>query len=482
MSRPSSLIEWLPGLAGAALLSACVHLADNGEVVWGGDSASRPSASASADSQATPNAGPPTTPRKTGKVEFGHSLRLTGSTTVGAVLAPRLAVGYLRSLGAVKIDTSERKDEHVTVVGGDTRDGHLDITISTPGSKGAFEALAKGDCDVGLSSRPISEEEISRLASLGDMSSDAAEHVIAVDGVAIVVNKQNAVGELSLDEAAALFSKPDAHWSTGASKGSAVHVFSRDEKSGTNEVFAATVLRGAKVAPSAQIFAEGPDLSEAVAKDPLSIGFVSFSQVGAAKPIAVRDGKAAAIAPSAFSIATEDYPLSRRLFLYVSPKTARPHASELVAFALSDAGQEIVDETGFVSLKVRSDARGPVAEGPSAYTRATKSAQRLAVDFRFQTASAKLDAKGRADLVRVAEYAKAEGDRKLLLFGFTDDQGDAGRNSALSHDRAKSVATELEGKGAHVEKVDGFGSAIPIATNETEAGRRRNRRVEVWMR
>jgi phosphate transport system substrate-binding protein len=476
----NALATWLALLVGLTLLplAACVHLSDRGEVVWGNDdtkSANPTKATPGNTPEGAPSAGPPT-PSK------GTTLRLTGSTTVGRELAPKLAAAYLRHLGAQRIDTSEEKDKHETVVSGTTGAGRLDIVIVTPGSKAAFEALERGECDVGMSSRPISSDETTRLSALGDMTSEAAEHVIALDGVAVVVHKSNPLSELSLEQVADLFSGKANQWAAVGGAARDVHVVTRDARSGTFEAFNATVMAGHELTKKARVFSEGAEVADAVASDPDAIGFVSLSQVGQAKPIALRDGHAAAELPSAFSIATEDYPVSRRLFLYVPPRTAHPHAKEIVAFATSAQGQAVVQDTGFVSLEVRAESRTASREWPPSYRHTIEAAQRLAVDFRFQTASTKLDAKARADLDRVAAFAKAEGKRKILLFGFTDAEGDTSKNVALSKERAQTVADALVARGAAVSIVEGFGSAMPIATNDSEGGRQRNRRVEAWLR
>jgi phosphate transport system substrate-binding protein len=72
--------------------------------------------------------------------------------------------------------------------------------------------------------------------------------------------------------------------------------------------------------------------------------------------------------------------------------------------------------------------------------------------------------------------------RSLLLLGFSDDAGGAKKNLALSKDRARTIADQLQMRGIKPSVVKGFGKAMPIASNDTEDGREKNRRVEVWLR
>ena len=73
-------------------------------------------------------------------------------------------------------------------------------------------------------------------------------------------------------------------------------------------------------------------------------------------------------------------------------------------------------------------------------------------------------------------------DRKLVLLGFADGKGAATANLKLSRDRARIVAEHLIARGLSPNFVTGVGSELPIASNDTEQGRERNRRVEVWLR
>jgi phosphate transport system substrate-binding protein len=88
------------------------------------------------------------------------------------------------------------------------------------------------------------------------------------------------------------------------------------------------------------------------------------------------------------------------------------------------------------------------------------------------------------DLDRAVRYIRATAGEShaIALFGFADNQGDEGHNVDLSKQRAKTVADELAKRGLAPQVVDGFGSARPIAPNDTPEGRNRNRRVEVWLR
>jgi outer membrane protein OmpA-like peptidoglycan-associated protein len=92
-----------------------------------------------------------------------------------------------------------------------------------------------------------------------------------------------------------------------------------------------------------------------------------------------------------------------------------------------------------------------------------------------------LRAESKRNLDNLASSLSSFGDSKLLLVGHTDNQGADTYNLDLSRRRADAVARYLESKGVSSARVEiaGRGESEPIATNDTDAGRQQNRRVEI---
>ncbi len=122
-------------------------------------------------------------------------LRLSGSNTIGEGLAPALAEGFLKQQGATEVKTLPGdRDDEVRVQGilpGDR--APKAIEIHAHGSATAFEDLANGRADIGMASRKIKAEEVAQLSSLGDMTSPACEHILGLDGIAVIVSRKNPV-------------------------------------------------------------------------------------------------------------------------------------------------------------------------------------------------------------------------------------------------------------------------------------------------
>ena len=412
-------------------------------------------------------------------------VRLHGSNTIGAELVPALAEAYLaKKTGAKTIVRRRTGSDEVSV---EARDGDqvMDaIEVFAHGSATAFEDLGAGRCDIGMASRRVKGEEAKKLGALGDMESAASEHVIGLDGIAMVVNPSNPVVKLTKAQLADLFSGTVRDWQAVGGASGPVTVYARDDKSGTYDTFKNLVLRDKHLAAEAKRFESSEELSDAVAADAGGIGFIGLPYVRSAKAVMVQDAGSVPLLPSPLTVSTEDYPLARRLFLY-SPPSAPVASREFIDFALSEEGQRVVQASGFVDLTPQCNANASRCTScTQQYRDATRNACRLSVDFRFNTGSTALDTRALRNLQRIVTLTgRAENANKaLLLFGFSDGQGAPAQNLTLSQQRASLVADQLRARGLPVDSTLGFGADMPVADDSTEDGRLRNRRVEVWLR
>jgi phosphate transport system substrate-binding protein len=357
------------------------------------------------------------------------------------------------------------------------------ITISAHGSATAFTSLAGNSCDIGMASRRIKSDEAARLSSLGDMYSAASEHVLGLDGIAVIVNASNSVSSLTKDQLTKIFSGDTTDWSQVGSHGT-IKIYARDDKSGTFDTFKSLVLGSKSLSRDAQRFEDSNALSEAVAGDPNGIGFVGLPYVHSAKAISVAEKGARALQPSRLTVATEDFPLSRRLYLYTPANPQNKLTRKFVEFALSKQGQDIVGNNGFVAQNVAPLPQQTAEGAPSEYKQLTQGAERLSLNFRFRTGKSDLDNKAIVDIDRVVTFIadlRYAGD-KVLLFGFADSTGTREGNNALSLSRAKVVEDQFAQRGLRPAVVRGFGSDLPVASNDSDEGREKNRRVEIWIK
>lgn len=414
-------------------------------------------------------------------------LRLSGSNTIGESLMPALVEEFLKSQGATNIHTiAGAKPQEKIVLGtmpGDTFPSS--ILIAAHGSATAFTSLADKSCDIGMASRRIKPEEATKLSSLGNMFGSASEHVLGLDGIAVIVNPANRVSELTKDEIMHLFTGDSAEWPKHGSSPAGVKVYARDDKSGTYDTFKSLVLAGKPLAAGARRFEDSNELSDAVAHDPNGIGFIGLPFVHNAKPVAVSEKGTRALLPTRLTVATEDYSLSRRLYLYTPATPANKLIGPFVEFVLSKQGQDVVAANGFIAQNVAlENAQGVSDAAPQEYRQMTRNAERLSLDFRFQPGESAPDNKAQADLDRVISLIAERSDArdKILLIGFADSVGSPAANVALSLSRARIIENQFSQRGLKPAAVRGFGSGLPVASNDTPDGREKNRRVEIWIR
>ena len=413
-------------------------------------------------------------------------LRIQGSNTIGANLGPALVSAMLAEQGLHDIHSVPviPPNEH-SIVGTTAQGQQIRVDVAAHGSGTGFTALAAGLADLVASSRPIKDRELVDLEPLGDLKSPDAEQVIAIDGLAIILHPHNPLNQLNTEQLAQIFSGQISRWEQLGGTGGAIHLYARDDQSGTWETFKELVLNrnGQPLSSTAQRFESSEQLSDAVSHDPQAIGFIGLPYIREAKAVAIVDGASQPMLPLTSLIASEDYPLSRRLFLYLPPATNNPWAKALVAFTQSPQGQAIVGQNGFVAQSVQADNVMPGAHMPEQYQALTREAQRLSVNFRFEEGSASLDNKARQDLLRVVDYLSAHGklDKQVTLVGFGDAKDDSQRAQLLSRLRAMAVRRELVKSGVVLREIQGYGAQMPVAANTEDEGRLKNRRVEVWV-
>jgi phosphate transport system substrate-binding protein len=416
----------------------------------------------------------------------GPALRIQGSNTIGAQLGPALVMGLLSEQGARSIQQQPGERTNETRVVAQLPSGEqVHIEIAAHGSSTGFSALKNNRADLAASSRPIRDSEVSELAALGNLHNPKAEQVIAIDGVAVILNPGNPIRELTTAQLAGIFSGEIKDWEQVGGTGGAIHLYARDQQSGTFDTFNELVLaKFNKVLDrDTKRFESSEELSDQVSRDRQGIGFIGLPYVRKARAVAIIDGDSKPMLPTISLIATEDYPLSRRLYLYLPPDSQQRWAKALVRFAQSSQGQSIVAQNGFVAQTVQAVKVRPTQEMPVQYQELTREAERLSVNFRFAQGSATLDSKARLDLKRVVEYLKTHDklNQKVTLVGFGDAKSDPARAQLLSKLRAMAVRRELLKSQVILRDVQGFGDEMPVATNDVDEGRIKNRRVEVWV-
>jgi phosphate transport system substrate-binding protein len=413
-------------------------------------------------------------------------LRLHGSNTIGAQLAPELVKSWLREKGYSAIGQQTSAPQEMRISATSALGEKVAVEIRAHGSSTSFKALGRGEADIGMASRPIKAKELAMLAERGQLDSPSSEFVLGLDGIAVIVHPDNPLRQLSKAQLRQIFSGRLRNWRALGGVSAPIHVYARDDKSGTYDTFKSLILgKEAPLSAGAKRYESNANLSDAVAADRHGIGFVGLPYIRQSRALAVSDGGTAAISPELFTVATEDYALARRLFLYLPARPSHAAARDFVRFAVSRRGQQVVARSGFVSQEIVTGSALVAGREQPDYRALVEGAERLSLNFRFHRGSALLDNKARQDVQRLVEFLerKENHGRELILVGFSDRNEVIPMQSlGLSIQRADGVADVLISNGVAPRKVRGFGPAVIIASNETAQGREKNRRVEVWIR
>ncbi len=415
------------------------------------------------------------------KLCLAETIVISGSNTVGASLVPECAKAYLESQGATNaaIRVTGNNEFLVSAPG-----EPLKFAVRAHGSSTGFLDVANGSAQIAMASRPIKSKEVLALKDKGDMKSLSAEQVVAMDGLVILVNLSNPIKQLNIEQIARIFSGDIENWVELGGPDLKINLYSRDENSGTWDTFKSLVLRKRyQLHDKAELFESSDELSDRITLDPAGIGFTGMASVRGAKALAVADGDTRAVKPSRLSIATEDYPLSRRLFIYAPPNLKTPATDRFIEFCQSEHGQNIVAEVGFISQNIVAVTQAPALNAPSHYRELSSYADRLSINIRFQVGSTLLDNKSMKDIERLLQYLN-QGDnaeKSVYLVGFSDPGKTDKRAQILSKYRALSVWSKLLNDKVRVQEAMSVGAFMPVTSGRDDVAVLKNSRVEVWI-
>lgn len=217
------------------------------------------------------------------------------------------------------------------------------IVVRGGGSGVGIASLIDGNCDIADSSRAIKDAELEKAVANGR---SPKAYVIAMDGIAVIVEKSNPITTLSKNQVKDIFTGKVSDWSQIGGSGGKIVVLSRDSSSGTFEAFGELALDKEKVRPDALMQASNQAVASTVARTPGAIGYVGLGYVSSDVKALVING----ITPSKETVLNGKYPFSRPLFMYTNGEPTGTTA-DFLEFVKSKDGQKIVDEQGYVALQ-----------------------------------------------------------------------------------------------------------------------------------
>ena len=239
--------------------------------------------------------------------------------------------------GTVSTDGSTSMEK---VIGGlgemfmEMNDG-VTFTYNPTGSGTGIKAVAEGRCDIGLSSRFLKDEE---------KAQGLVESILAYDGIAVIVNRENVVADLTIQQIAAIFTGDVTNWSELGGNDAEIVLIGREAGSGTRGGFEEIVDVEDKCLYRQELTSTG-DVITAVSQNPGAIGYASLASVkDTVKAISV-DG----VAPSEETVKNETYAIQRPFVLVTMEGTELNAAAQaFFDYAMSTEANEVIAAAGVV--------------------------------------------------------------------------------------------------------------------------------------
>lgn len=188
---------------------------------------------------------------------------------------------------------------------------------------------------IGMSSRDLTPAELGR---------GLRAEIIGIDGIAVIINKNNAVSNLSVEQIQGIYTGTITNWSQVGGRNAAIAVVSREEGSGTRGAFEEIVrFQGMLLAGANQLTSTGAILAN-VAQNQDAIGYISLGSVNdSVKALSV-----GGVTPTAANVSRGAYKIARP-FILLTGNNVRQESTAFIEWILSPAGQAIVTARGYIS-------------------------------------------------------------------------------------------------------------------------------------
>ncbi|SRR5699024_10050759 len=266
---------------------------------------------------------------------------------MGTMLIGSLAVGCGSSDGSASQDSnkvtvsgSTSVGPVVEVLGEDfsAKNEGISVEVQQIGSSAGIKNAIEGTSQIGMASRDLKDEE---------KASGLKETQIAIDGIAVITNKNNEVKDLTLEQVKDIYTGKITNWKEVGGKDAPIVVVSREDGSGTRDGFQENVgFESEELTKDAQISDGSGNIKSIVEGNENSIGYISFGYV---------DDKVNALTIDGVELTVENvkdnkYAIARPFLLVNKEDKISEEGTKFIEFILSEEGQKIVEDKGFISI------------------------------------------------------------------------------------------------------------------------------------
>lgn len=214
---------------------------------------------------------------------------------------------------------------------------NVTVTYNPTGSGAGIQAVFEGRCDIGLSSRNLNDDEKATLN----------ETVVAIDGIAVIVNNQNTVEDLTIEQIAGVYKGEITNWSELGGADAPIVLIGREAASGTRDGFESITGTEDLCKYSQELTSTG-DVVQTVSSNPNAIGYASLASVGDT----VKAVKVEGVTPTTDTIQNGEYKIQRN-FVFVTRKDDKLNesAQNFFDFAANGQADDLIVKAGAVPVK-----------------------------------------------------------------------------------------------------------------------------------
>jgi len=246
----------------------------------------------------------------------GNKIIIDGSTTVGPV-AKACASYYTKATG-------------------------VQVTVSESGSGNGAKSLINKTCDIATMSRAMKEKEEAAARSKGV---NPVEHIVALDGLSIVVHPSNRINALSKAQIRGIYMGKYTNWNQLGGANSAIVVIQRESNSGTADSFKELVMgKENPISKRAETQSSNGAIKSRVASTPAAISYIGLGFVDSSVKAVLVDGVEADVR----TVKNGTYPITRPLFMYTNGNPTGA-VKQFIDLPKTPEGKHIISETGFVN-------------------------------------------------------------------------------------------------------------------------------------
>ncbi|MDR1812220.1 MAG: PstS family phosphate ABC transporter substrate-binding protein [Candidatus Fibromonas sp.] len=223
------------------------------------------------------------------------------------------------------------------------------ITVTGGGSGVGISALIEGTTDIAQSSRKIKFDEKKKLQ---DKGSNVKEIVIAYDALAVVIHPSNKAVNLTREQLEGIFTGKITNWKEVGGADLKIVPYSRETSSGTYEFFKEEVLKKKDYMPGIMSVPATGTIVQSISQTPGAIGYIGLAYLDKkVKAVHISyDGGKTFVEPSVKTAKDETYPIVRPLIYYYA-ENKESAVKPFIDYVLSAAGQKIVSDIGFITIK-----------------------------------------------------------------------------------------------------------------------------------